>query len=824
MSRFTQVTRKVLLSITLPLVVLGLLELLCHVLNVGYPTRFLIPFQRDGQPVWIDNQLFGYRFFAPSVSRATTPLVIPAEKSPHEFRVVILGESAAMGEPEPIFGPARMLEMFMARRFPDRKITVINAAMTAINSHVIREIARDLDKMQPDAVILYIGNNEVVGPFGPGTVFNTHAISPAINRLHTIASRFQLSSALKRWWFERDGSDGQIWRGMEMFTENPVPRNDPRLASVYESFSGNINALIKETLNVGATPILCTIAVNLAAQAPFHGASTSNTMSISELKLARDEDQLRFRADSVINQCIRSIGSQLSSTLYICDIEGIFEADGPPGNNFFLDHVHFNLSGSYIIAKAWDDAISRAFPASRSSIPTFSEISEYLLWNPYSALDIADKMKERSSRLPFTYASDNTDRMIKWNQEIATIHRSIRASPIDTTLQAIKDRLSDDAMNQNLLSLISNILLYDDRYNEAGSYLNQLHDVLPHRADIRGWNAILAAISGERDRLWNMMTEHAPPLGQLPADMLISASETLMQAGYKAESLTLLEIAALHYPYRTRLQSLLATRYAQAGNTYRAKQIFQELTNNHPDELWIREEYGLLLAVSGQSSEAEVWLNHLRTSDRSTDRIKWAKFLLFKQNVPDAEKILNQLIEDDPTQAEAYELLVQLYSQSDKVEQTILLLEKLSQLQPWRGDVWGQLGSIYDLINRPSDAVMAYEKAIRLLPDPSGTMRSLAWILATEDDTAIRNPSRALAIMKQVILISGVNDPYTLYVHAAALASNERYEDAVVNINQGMALLNNDTDGMLKDELIRAQKLFDQGAQIKISRSSSYSQ
>jgi len=823
MNRFPQVAGKVLLSVVLTLLFFGLLELLCRALNAGYPTRFLIPFQRHGQPVWIDNQLFGYRFFAPPVSRAPPPIVIPVQKATNEFRVVILGESAAMGEPEPVFGPARMLEMFLARRFTDRKVTVINAAMTAINSHVIREIARDLEKMQPDAVILYIGNNEVVGPFGPGTVFNEHSISPAINRVRTVASRLQISSTLKRWWSQRDNSDEQIWRGMEMFTENPVPRDDPRLSSVYESFSGNIHAIIKEVRDVGALPVLCTVAVNLAAQSPFHGGSlATDVMSIGDLKRLRDEDQLRFRADSAINQSIRDISAQHSSTIYFCDVEGIFETDGPPGNNFFLDHVHFNLSGSYVVAKAWDDAISKAFPESNSSVPTFSDISEYVIWNPYSALDIADKMKERASRPPFTFASDNTERLLKWNQEIANIHRKIRTSPIDATLQTIRDRLEEDPKNQNLLSQISSILLYDDRYSEAGNYLNQLHEVLPHRADVRGWISILAAISGERDRLWSIMTEHAPPLGQIPADLLISASETLRQGGYRAESLVPLEIAAHHFPHRTRLQLLLATRYAQVGNMYRAGQIFQELTKKHPDATWIREEYGLLQAVSGHTAEAEEMLGHLRSSTISADRIKWVKFLLFKQNIQEAEKTLTQIIDDDPTYAESYELLVQLYAQTNKIELTISLLEKWSQLQPWRGDIWGQLGSFYDLVNRASDAVTAYEKAIRLLPDPSGTMRSLAWILATEDDAAIRNPSRAKAIMNQVITLSGENDPYTLYVHAAALAANERYEDAVVDIDKGIGLLNRDTDGMLRDELIRARDLFDQGLPIKINRASAY--
>ena len=43
---------------------------------------------------------------------------------------------------------------------------VVNTAVTAINSHVVREIASDLEEIESDLWIVYMGNNEVYGPFG----------------------------------------------------------------------------------------------------------------------------------------------------------------------------------------------------------------------------------------------------------------------------------------------------------------------------------------------------------------------------------------------------------------------------------------------------------------------------------------------------------------------------------------------------------------------------------------------------------------------------------------------------------------------------------
>jgi Flp pilus assembly protein TadD len=113
---------------------------------------------------------------------------------------------------------------------------------------------------------------------------------------------------------------------------------------------------------------------------------------------------------------------------------------------------------------------------------------------------------------------------------------------------------------------------------------------------------IMAALGGKPERAWDIMTETPPDLGQLPADMLISASETLLQAGYRNESLALLKTASEHYPNRLRLQTLLASRYAQAGNAAESSALFTALVDQHPRQtLDQREEYGILLAMMGNS-------------------------------------------------------------------------------------------------------------------------------------------------------------------------------------------------------------------------------
>jgi hypothetical protein len=123
----------------------------------------------------VANHDFGLPFFPRSQVRISDMSVMPATKAPDTFRIFIFGESAAMGDPRPNFGAGCYLEVLLAERFPQTKFELINTSTTAINSHVILPIARECARHSGDLWLIYIGNNEMVGPFGAATVFGARA-------------------------------------------------------------------------------------------------------------------------------------------------------------------------------------------------------------------------------------------------------------------------------------------------------------------------------------------------------------------------------------------------------------------------------------------------------------------------------------------------------------------------------------------------------------------------------------------------------------------------------------------------------------------------
>lgn len=74
--------------------------------------------------------------------------------------------------------------------------------MATINSYVVCMIADELYRIQPDIVLIYMGNNEVVGPFGRGTVFGSYSPSLTLIRLGIKLRSYrigQMIDGLARW-------------------------------------------------------------------------------------------------------------------------------------------------------------------------------------------------------------------------------------------------------------------------------------------------------------------------------------------------------------------------------------------------------------------------------------------------------------------------------------------------------------------------------------------------------------------------------------------------------------------------------------------------
>src|ERR1039458_615956 len=396
-----------------PLLCFGLLELGLRLAGFGYPAAFLLKSSNHGEKTFVQNNQFGWRFFGPRAARVPAATSIPCEKPPGTVRVFVFGESAAYGDPQPRFGLPRMLEAMLELRHPDKKFEVVNAAMTGINSHVILPEVRDCEEAGADVWVIYMGNNEVVGPFGAGTVFGSQTMPLPLIRdgLALKATKVgQLFDALQRS-VGKTTAENSEWGGMGMFINYKLAASDPRLDAVYKNFGQNLKDIIAAGQHSGAKIVLSTMAVNLKDCAPFASLHRSGLpesqinewqgffdagvkaqqngdfqqaatdydqaeriddsfaelryrrgqcalamndagLAKKEFTAARDLDTLRFRCDSQLNDIIRQ---QAAGNVALADGErALAEAspDGIPGAELFYEHVHLTFQGNYDLARA----------------------------------------------------------------------------------------------------------------------------------------------------------------------------------------------------------------------------------------------------------------------------------------------------------------------------------------------------------------------------------------------------------------------------------------------------------------------------------------
>jgi len=279
----------------LPLLLLGALELALRLGGYGYSTDFFKETTLAGKEYFIENEQFGLRFFPPALARIASPILMPAKKAPDTIRIFILGESAALGDPRPNYGAGRYLETLLGARFPEQKFEVVNTGITAINSHAILPIARECARHEGDVWIVYMGNNEMVGPFGAATVFGAQAPPLRLVRLNLWLQETrvgQLLGGLVSPLRHRSGVPAE-WRGMEMFRGNQVPPNDPRKEVVYQNFAQNLDDLLRAGCASGAAIVLNTVAVNLQDCPPFSSAPPTNlppTQAATFQKLCQEAD------------------------------------------------------------------------------------------------------------------------------------------------------------------------------------------------------------------------------------------------------------------------------------------------------------------------------------------------------------------------------------------------------------------------------------------------------------------------------------------------------------------------------------------------------
>ena len=254
----------------IPTLLFLLLEVSLRIVGYGYPPDAIIKCKSQGKDAYWNNVKFGWRFFPRNIARELGAFVFPADKSNDTYRIFVLGESAAAGTPDGAFCFGRILQVMLRQQYPGVNFEVITTAMPAINSHVVLEIADDCTRYQSDLFIIYLGNNEVVGPYGAGTVFTPLSSNLSLIRFGIAIKTTKLGQLITNLLESTGASDvPNVWHGLEMFLGKQVRADDPRLKTVYQHFERNLKDISQIARRSRAKIIFCTVGSNLKDCPPF---------------------------------------------------------------------------------------------------------------------------------------------------------------------------------------------------------------------------------------------------------------------------------------------------------------------------------------------------------------------------------------------------------------------------------------------------------------------------------------------------------------------------------------------------------------------------
>jgi tetratricopeptide (TPR) repeat protein len=521
-----------LLAMTLvPALLFGTLEAGLRIGGYGRNTSFYLDGAKLERPgTFIENREFGRWAFPRGLDQAPSPapLLLKADKKPGTIRIFVLGESAAMGYPEPSFNFGRVLEVMLRARYPDNKFEVVNAAMIAINSYIVLPIAQESATHKPDLFVVHLGNNEVVGPYGAAGVLGSSAPSRWAIR-NSLAARQLKTGQLFASFISRlkGGNDGvKAWSGMKMFMDSQVRFDDSRLPRTYDHFRENLRDICRIGSNAGFPVVVCTIPVNLKDSAPFGSLHASNLSEEqtkqwdavyaqgvqleSEKKYleamaryqeaeriddqfadlafrqarclaalgnhvearqkylhARDLDTIRFRSDSVINRTIREVAAERADKgVHLADAESSFEEASPmrvPGEELFLEHVHMNFAGNYLVARTICQTIapildSRLAGNIKPEPLSKAQCAEQLAYTDWNDEGIMSHVQFDLREAPFTNQLDREERGVRWEDKLRGIrarHKQTLHRAVDVHRVAVENNKDDWNIRMNYASLLT---------------------------------------------------------------------------------------------------------------------------------------------------------------------------------------------------------------------------------------------------------------------------------------------------------------------------------------------------------------------------------
>lgn len=411
------------IAILFPFLLLVFLELSLRRFHYGYNPDLFIPYKGDAKYLVFNPEASQRYFIDPAVATKGNTELFKKIKDTNTCRIFVLGESTTIGYPYLYNGSFhRWLQFRLMHTFPEKNFEIINLSLTAVNSYTVLGFAKELVDYEPDAVLIYVGQNEYYGALGVGS---TQLIggNPAfvntvveLRRLKILQLMTNIYRQLTQLFRHKEADTSEV-RMKIMVRNQGIPYKSKLYQRGIDQFKYNISRTLRLFRNKGIPVFMSNLVSNEKDLPPF--VSTTDIKLVSEgftakfdqglkalaaeetrratsllkeanqafpkhalcnfylgrlayqqgdfrnarnyLAKAKDLDLLRFRASGELNETIRQLCKEYNT--HLVDTKTEFEQYSPHqiiGDNLITDHVHPNLQGYALMSDAFYKAMKSA--------------------------------------------------------------------------------------------------------------------------------------------------------------------------------------------------------------------------------------------------------------------------------------------------------------------------------------------------------------------------------------------------------------------------------------------------------------------------------
>ena len=266
-----------LAALLLGLLLVALIEGGLRLIPALDPPAFAIPLARvEGRVLHAVNPDYARRFFTDmaepirrGIRMTPRPYIEPASEG--TLRVLFAGGSTVQGYPHPkrLSAPSYLQEM-LSDLFPERRIEVFNAGITAASSFAVARAVEDgVAALEADLVVVYTGHNELYGVYGAASLAQGGQ-AVWMKRAHYSLVQWRLRPLVGKLIgpLGREPADGPLIEVMSK--AGAISATDPRRAQAAANLETNLRD-VAAFCRVRHIPlVLCTVTSNERGFAPSH--------------------------------------------------------------------------------------------------------------------------------------------------------------------------------------------------------------------------------------------------------------------------------------------------------------------------------------------------------------------------------------------------------------------------------------------------------------------------------------------------------------------------------------------------------------------------